>query len=319
MSTIFDSVHTSNGSLGPHYINKIRVTLTNVWRHKLLVIAMTAAGLVIGVALALMMPKRYTAEAYLRGGFTAEEATSSDRKNAGAIILDASMLVETRSRVLQSQLLARRVVQRLGLQRLRPVVSESPFSSWLRAKFYGDVAKAPEFQEDMAASKLMRGLSVKTEPRGYLIELSYTAGDPELAALITNAFLVEFLQTTAVQTLYHEREAAERNLSEKLATFGEKHPSVVDAKMQLQAVNALLRTQLAKTPEEIEHEAGENVAFAQANLVPSSSGPAVWIGVTLLVGLFGGIAAAAFWGRSTVKHLREFLSASTQAELPISR
>ena len=115
------------------------------------------------------------------------------------------MLVETRSRLLQSQQLARRVVERLGLERIRPAVSEGLFSSWLRAKFYGD-ARAPGYPEDMAAKRLLRGLSVTTEPRSYLIAVRYTAGDPELAALITNAFVVEFLQTIRLRILFQQRD-----------------------------------------------------------------------------------------------------------------
>ena len=125
-----------------------------------------------------------------------------DKTGNGAVIaIDASMLVETQSRLLQSQAIAQRVVQRLGLERIRPAVSENPLSSWLQAQFYGDVAKTPEFQEDMAARKLLSGLSVRTEPRVYLIVVRYTAGDPELAALITNAFVVELLQTITTTEL----------------------------------------------------------------------------------------------------------------------
>ena len=90
-------------------------------------------------------------------------------------------------------------MQRLGLERISPAVSENPISSWLQAQFYGDVAKTPEFQEDLAARKLLRGLSVRTEPRVYLITVNYTARDPELAAVITNAFFVELLQTITLQ------------------------------------------------------------------------------------------------------------------------
>jgi uncharacterized protein involved in exopolysaccharide biosynthesis len=291
------SLYESGASLGPHYEDKLGVVLTNVWRHKLMIIVLVAAALVIGIALAIMMPNGYTAEAYLREGFGTEEAISPDDKSSTrkTIALDASMLVETRARLLQSPLLAQRVVHRLGGAHS---VSGSPFSSWLRAQFYGDVARTPEFQEDMAARKLLRGLSVRTEPRVYLIVLRYTAGDPERAALIANAFVVEFLQTIALQTLYYQREAAERTLLEKRATLGEKHPKVIEAKMRLQGADALLNAQMGKTTEEIERTAGGNVTFAQADMVPSSPNAPKLIGLALLIGLGGGIAVAAFRGRA---------------------
>ena len=164
-------------SLGSYYEDTLRKMLTVVWRQKLLVLATIAAALVIGIALALVMPKRYTAEAYVGGGF-ADAATSYEKRGGGGVVtVDASMLVETRSRLLQSQQLARRVVVRLGLERIRPVVNEGLFSSWpswLEAKFNGD-ASAPGYREDMAAKRLLRGLSVTTEPRSYLIAVRYTA------------------------------------------------------------------------------------------------------------------------------------------------
>ena len=52
------SLYESGASLGPHYEDKLRVVLTNVWRHKLMIIVTVAAALVIGIALAIMMPKR---------------------------------------------------------------------------------------------------------------------------------------------------------------------------------------------------------------------------------------------------------------------
>ena len=186
--SILDSVDSGDVSLGSYYASRVphlgsyyedtlRVMLTVVWRQKLLVLATIAAALVIGIALALVMPKRYTAEAYVGGGF-ADAATSYEKRGGGGVIaVDASMLVETRSRLLQSQQLARRVVERLGLERIRPAVSEGLFSSWLSwpgAKFYGD-ARAPGYPEDMAAKRLLRGLSVTTEPRSYLIAVRYTA------------------------------------------------------------------------------------------------------------------------------------------------
>jgi uncharacterized protein involved in exopolysaccharide biosynthesis len=291
------SLYESGASLGPHYEDKLGVVLTNVWRHKLMIIVTVAAALVIGIALTVAMPKQYTAEAYLREGFGTEEATSpDDKKGTGKIIaLDASMLVETRARMLQSQQLAQRVVHRLGDAYS---VTGSPFSSWLWAQFYGDVTKTPEFQEDIAARKLLRGLSVRTEPRVYLIVLRYIAGDPERAAVIANAFVVEFLQTITLQILYQQRDAAERTLLEERETLGEKHPKVIEAQMRLQAANALLKAQMDKTTEEIKRTAGGNVTFAQADMVPSSPNPPTVIGLALLIGLGGGVAMAAFRGRA---------------------
>jgi uncharacterized protein involved in exopolysaccharide biosynthesis len=296
MSRLLDSAYTRDASLGahyrdaslgPHYEEKLRVTLTNVWRNKLLVIATVTAALMIGIALALMMPKTYTAEAYIREGFATKAVP--DASGGAAISVDASVLVETRSRLLQSRQLARGVVERLGLERIRPAVGKGPFASWLWSTFYGDATRVPGYEGDMAAERLLHGLSVRTEPRVYGIVVRYSAGDPELAALITNAFVVEFREAIKRQILSQQRGSAERALLEELATFGEKHPKVMEAKARLETADALLREQSEKTTTE------ENYSVTElAEIVRSSPNPVVCIGVALLVGVVGGILMAAF-------------------------
>jgi len=283
------------GSLGPYYNERFQATLTNLWRRRRLVIATVAVTLAIGIALSFTMPKRYTAEAYVREPFKAEEATILDDKTGNAVGIDASMLVETQSRLLQSQAIAQRVVQDLGLERIRPVIKENPILSWLQAQFYGDVVKTPEFQEDLAAGKLLSGLSVRTEPRVYLIVVNYTAGNPELAALITNAFVAELLQTITLQNLSQRLHAAQSSLSTDLVSLGERHPKIIEDKRRVQAADARLSLQMAKTTEEIERNAnGTNVVFATVPAVPSGPNALLLIGAALLVGLGGSVALAFF-------------------------
>ena len=199
MSSLLDSVHTENAALGSYYQGVLAATIAKLWRRKLLVVAMMVAALTLGIIAALVTPKQYTAEAYIRGGFTV-----AGQKNATDVVvvgLDAAKVVETRSRIIQSHQLARQVLERLGIERLRPVVGGSRLSAWLQEMFYGDATRDPEYQQDLAATRLLRGLSVKTEPRVYQITVKYTAGNPELAALIANTFVAEYLRITTLQML----------------------------------------------------------------------------------------------------------------------
>ena len=148
MSGLLDSVYTENPSLGRHYELVLRARLVTLWRRKWLVMAIVAAALVLGVIVTLLMPKQYTAEAYIRGGFIVPDLVTGSLEKGGAAVvgLDASQLVETRSRVLQSHQLARQVLERLGLERLRPAVSGSLLSAWLQGTFYGDSPKVPNIK-----------------------------------------------------------------------------------------------------------------------------------------------------------------------------
>ena len=84
-------------------------------------------------------------------------------------------VIETQSRLLQSHDLARRVVRQLGLEQLRPEVSER---HWLPDSFYGSAANIKEDQADRAAAMLLSRLSVTSDLlRTYLIEVRYTGKD----------------------------------------------------------------------------------------------------------------------------------------------
>jgi len=297
---LLDPVHIGPPSLGIHYKQVVVEMLGKLSRHKLLIVVMVATALVSGIIASLTMPQEYTAEAFIREGLAvSDSATAVNGTSVGRpVAFDASLLVETRSQLFQSHQLARQVVQSLGLERLRPIVGRGRLSTWLQRGFYGDATNALEYQVDMAATRLMRGLSVKTEPRVYQIVLRYTAEDPELATAVTNAFVVEFLRTTSLQKLSGQRAAAQAALTENLATLGEKHPKVREARRRLADVEALMKEQPAKTPEDIQKSAGENVTFAEASVIPSSPNPSLIIGLALLGGLAAGIGLAYWLERS---------------------
>jgi uncharacterized protein involved in exopolysaccharide biosynthesis len=286
MDKIWASVLAERSSPAVQYEETLRTTLVSMWRGKMLILTSVALSLVLGGLVAVLLPKRYTAEAYLPGSFAAPDFLTPARgkNNIGpSVTIDASLLVETRSRLLQSQRMARQVVDRLGLEQLHSEVAENRMSSAYRLLFGARGATNPEYEYDMAAARLLRGLRVKTEPRVYLVTVRYTASDPELAALITNAFVAEFLQTTALDMLSVQRTSAQETLSENLAAFGDKHPNVKMAMARLAALDA-----------DVEAQKGAEWSFtlAQANAVPSRPNPWFCIGLALLLGLMGGIALA---------------------------
>jgi uncharacterized protein involved in exopolysaccharide biosynthesis len=308
MSSHLDSVHIEPSSLGIHSEELLYAAIASLWRRKLLMVAIFVTALALGGIAALVMPEQYTAGAYIRGGFTASDAvvTNDDRSSGAAgISLAMERVIETHSRLLQSDQLARRVVERLGLERLPPEVREG---SWLASQFYGNAADVPGHQEDMAARRLLRGLSVNTDPRAYLVAIRYTTADSGLAALIVNGFVAEYLRSTKLQTLSEHRSSAQANLSKQLATFGDKHPKVTKARVQLAAADNLLEEQLSKSSEEILQAAGPNVALAQTTTIPSSPNPPFVIGLSLLGGLVVGIGVALWlergrWWRALSQYL----------------
>jgi uncharacterized protein involved in exopolysaccharide biosynthesis len=259
-----------------------------VWRHKRLMFGILAAALALGMIAVLVIPTRYTAEAHLSGEFlAANPATNEDKTPSIPISLDLSRVIETQSRLLQSHQVALRVVQQIGLERLQPVVNKRP---WLPDGLNDSTVKTQSELEAIAAATLLGGLSVRSDPRAYLLTVLYSAEDPELVVLITNAFVAELLRNAKLQDLSQKRAFAEAVLSQHLARFGDKHPRLVNVRMRLAVANDLLKEQLKASPEAILNAAGENVTKAISG-TPRPR-PAFVIGLLLLVGLVIGIGVA---------------------------
>jgi uncharacterized protein involved in exopolysaccharide biosynthesis len=291
MSSTLDFDQIAPSSLDVGFGEVLHAVLASLWRRKLLISAIVAIALALGIIAILVIPPSYKTEAYIRGGFVASNAVKKDDSRSSPYIgLDLARVIETQSRLLQSQSLARRVVQQLGLERLRPEVSEA---HWLPHKFYESGATVQDDPTDQAATRLLSRLSVSSDVmRTYLIKVSYTGKDSARAVYITNAFVAEFLRSSNLQTLSQQRSAEQSTLSRYLATLGDKHPRVTQAKMRVAATDDLLRKQLSETPEALLNTAGESVSKAIAATTARRPNPRIVIGLFLCVGLVAGVAVA---------------------------
>jgi uncharacterized protein involved in exopolysaccharide biosynthesis len=233
----------------------------------------------------LLMPERYTAEAYIKGEFFAVPDTLAkvdESTTAGSMQqLDLGRVIESQSRLLQSHQIARRVVEQIGLERLQPIVSKRQF---LPATFFGSADKTPSDEIGVAATRLLRGLSVENYPRAYLLTVRYTAGDPELAKLVANTFLGEILRSANVQMLLRQQSLAQAALSIQLAKFGNRHPSVAQARLRLATTDDMLKKEVQAKPDAMIQAAGETVTKAISAAPASRS-------LVLLLVLVGSLAA----------------------------
>ena len=154
----FDPVDAGSGPF-------LRAALASLWRRKVLLVAIVATAFACGIAASFLMPARYTAQAYIRGEFfAAPDTVAKDDQSttAEAMNLDLVRVIDTQSRLLWVfDPLARRVVHQLGLERLK---RRSQSQLWPSA-FFGSAAKTPEGEVDIVATRLLRGLSVSSDPR----------------------------------------------------------------------------------------------------------------------------------------------------------
>lgn len=273
--------------VGPGHV--LQAVFGCLWRCKLLVATIVLTALMLGIVAVLVMPTRYTAEASVRGVIAGLTADNSSSGSTGAINLDPLRVIETQTRQLDSSQLASRVVAQIGLERLGGAAGGSS----LLTKIFGifrHPSSASDSPADAAAKSLLRSLTVTSDPRAYLITVRYTDKDPELAVLLANAFVAEFLRSTKLQALSQDRSTAQGTLSAQLTRYGEKHPKVAEAKLRLASIDQLVRDQLAAAPEAVLDAAGENVTTARA--APSGPRPALVIALSFVLGLLISVAVA---------------------------
>jgi uncharacterized protein involved in exopolysaccharide biosynthesis len=269
----------------------LQTALSILWRRSFLIAAAAAVACALGVVVVSSMPERYSAAAYVRGVVPGSNAMAKDdNDNPGATIgLDLGRVLETQTRLLSSYQLAHRVIEQIGLIELRPELNEAPLPL---IDIFSQSENAAEHKDDKAVAAVLRNLAVTSDPRAYLITVRYSDRDPQLAAVIADAFVAEFLRSVKLQALAQQRATAQGALAKQLATFGPKHPKVGEAKARLASLDDLITDELNKTPKTILQAAGENVTAAIAS--PANAKTPLVLAVFLVMGLGIGIAIA-FW------------------------
>ncbi|MDB5456974.1 MAG: capsular biosynthesis protein [Caulobacter sp.] len=165
-------------------------------------VAIAAAVLLIAVIVTLTAPHLYTAKSQVMFNPKPEQVVASP-----SVVPDPpaeTAVIDTQVQVLQSRELARRVVDRLQLQKdpeFNRLLAPPSWRSGLKARL-GLVAADPrptspaarEAQgRAIAAAALQRGLNVRRSGLTYLVDIAFTARDPDKAALIANTFAQEYL------------------------------------------------------------------------------------------------------------------------------
>ena len=305
MSSNLDTVIVERSPLEIGHAEVLHSALASLWRRKLLVGAIVASAVALGIIALLLIPPSYSPTAYIRGGFVVSTAVARDQDSKGGgpyIGVDLTRMIETQSRLLQSEELAHRVVKQLGLEKLKPELVER---HWLPVRLFISSADDQEYPSsesnsiDRASMMLLSRLSVTSDQlRTYMIKVSYAGNDPVLAVEVTNAFVAEFLRSSRLQVLAQQRSSAGADLATELNTFGEKHPRVMQAKVRLANLEALEQRQLNEAADSLLQAASESVTEATSATLTSSPKPRLVIGLMLVVGLFAGITVALYLERN---------------------
>jgi uncharacterized protein involved in exopolysaccharide biosynthesis len=147
---------------------------------------------------------------------------------------------------------------------------------------------------ERATARVKQRLTVANDPRSYLIAISFTAASPEEAAKVANAFAIEYVRAKTLQRLADAVATANSKFAQQSAIYGERHPSISQAKAELEA--ARMRLQVAINGSE-EISPGAGVTLAEPNPTPSSPRGVVILSLTFLAAAVSSMGLAVWLDR----------------------
>ena len=279
------------------YEESIAKTLLTLWRHQRLITAIAMVGFLLGLVWVSIAEKRYTSEAVIQLDFARAEAAKVGAPMPMAA-MEASALVEGDARLIRSRLMARRVVERLHL------VTDHEFApgpSSLSAIYSyatgGSAAEPLDRTVERATEALTKQVTVSNDAKSYLISITAKATTPEKAAELANAFAAEYLQDRLLQKLRQGEAEALGALNLLLITYGEKHPSVIQANANLDSARKRIEIAQGSAEEQAglaNFLPGQLVSAAQPSPFPTGPGKLFILALATLGALLAGVFCALF-------------------------
>jgi len=203
-------VYSSFGQLG------IGDVVDFAYRYFWLVLATTSAAIVLGVIYILSATPLYTATGQLQIDVKVPQLATDQWREAG-MVLDSSQ-IESQIAVLKSEPVAAAVVRRLDLLNDPAHRSEAPSSPATGAgtpagtSATGDGTTPTASDVDRlrdAVSRVQSGLGIRRLGLAYVLQVSYTAPDPDFATRAADAYMQAYIDDQIATRIEASRQGSE--------------------------------------------------------------------------------------------------------------
>jgi Mrp family chromosome partitioning ATPase len=274
-----------------------------LWRRKYFVATFCAIGVLVASVVAVSIANRYTSEVVVQARIPRQDPPlqSNVPQLQSGVSLDAASVIQTEVGLIRSREIAEGVVARLGLAKdLNFAEHSSLFNRALALTTFWH--SRPSFSNASAnsllAARLLKNLDVTNDARSLLIRISYTSTSPEQSARIANAFAEEYLRT-------REEKAAQRHLADLAATYGPKHPRVLEAQSRLK--EALRASSVG--------DSAQILAWASPPILPSGPNRHLIVAVAFICSFAAGIVLVLISERANTG-FRSDAGLATEAKAP---
>ena len=239
------------GAVSAEFV-RLNELLTVGWSYRGTLALLTAIGLGLGWLVSVVMGPSYTAVAVLRPSLLSE----APEKGSQAPNLDANFLVASEIELITSQRLAPAFAAKLNQEYpadrndqtfLAPVTrSISAVGDFLRCSVSGvkgspQSSQTPADQQEPSCTSAsdpaaIDDIKVRVEPlsRTYLILVSLKASTAERAAAFANAVVGQYARNIQLKQSRARIAVAEQALAGILLTYGDRHPLVRRARVELE-------------------------------------------------------------------------------------
>lgn len=158
---------------------------TLLWRERFLMVAIFAIILVLGVAAAMTMKTSYEANSSVLVRLGQEYVYEPRAGDAGrGAVPDSDQVIQSETEILGAAALKQRVIDRLGLAHIYPKMAE---------KYAAGTPAEKKLILGQAIRAMDQATKIETAPNTPIIRLSFKNDDPQVAALVLNTLLEEYL------------------------------------------------------------------------------------------------------------------------------
>jgi succinoglycan biosynthesis transport protein ExoP len=166
----------------------LRAVWSTIFRHRYMMIAIVGVALLLGVASALLMPRKYTAEASIQIDQQVAKVLGTEDAQPQDAGSDADRFLQTQVDVLNSRAIARRVSESLGLAANDDFLKRMTGARQIEMK-PGDGSLA-----DIVVDVLQKNLTIDLRRNSRVVHIIFVSRDPALAAEIANSYATNFIE-----------------------------------------------------------------------------------------------------------------------------
>lgn len=272
-----------------HYDNLAANLFWSVVRHRKLIALFVALGLVCACIIIPLLPRKYSAEALIYPNLLSRE----QGKVVALASVDGAAIVTGEARLIRSDAILRAAAKRLGEERNAPRSGSwlSLISDSVRIAWFPETRNQTPF--DRTVAMLRNKVAVMNDTRTYLISISFTSTSAEESARVVNAVVTEYLRDKVKQRRLNKVLAAEAELRDRRALYGDKHPKALEAVEDLEGERASLEAATNSSDgDQFEIGDDQSVRLAVPNYTPTSPKGIVIFGLSIMLALLAGVGLA---------------------------